>query len=311
MSPAARLRRYGLNLLLAVALAGGANLVAAQDEPARKAFRVCKDPGNMPFTNARGEGFEDRIAALFAAKLGLPVKTYEFPQRLGFIRNTLRYKLPGVDYPCDIVMGVPAGFGQVLPTMPYYRSTYVLVFPEDKRLAGVSSVADFLGLPRETLAALKIGVFDRSPASAWLERHKLVDTGVPYLLMSPNPDEAPAELIARDLVAGKIDAAVVWGPIGGYLARESKNLPMRVLPLASEPGVKFDYEMAMGVRFGEKAWKEQIEALIVNNRSEIEAILRDYGVPLLPDAEAPRKTDGSAVDHEGPRIAATTPAARR
>lgn len=311
MSTPVRTQRYGLSLFLALLLAAGASLAAAQDAPARQAFRVCKDPGNMPFTNARGEGFEDRIAALFAAQLGLPVETYEFPQRLGFVRNTLRYKLPGADYPCDIVMGVPAGFGQLLPTMPYYRSTYVLVFPAEKQLAAVRSAEDFLALPRETLAALRIGLFDRSPASAWLDRHKLVDSGVPYLLMSPNPDEAPAPLIARGLASGAIDAAVVWGPIGGHLARESKDLPLRVVPLASEPGVRFDYEMAMGVRFGEKAWKAQIEELIVRNRSEIEAILRDYGVPLLPGSEAPKKSTGSAVDHEGPRIAATTPEAQR
>lgn len=308
----ARTRRYGLSWLVAVvAIVGAAPIAIAQDEPVRKAFRVCKDPGNMPFTNARGEGFEDRIAALFAAQLGLPVETYEFPQRLGFVRNTLRYKLPGVDYPCDIVMGVPADFGQLLPTMPYYRSTYVLVFPAEKQLTAVRSAEDFLALPRETLAALRIGVFDRSPASAWLDRHQLVDSGVPYLLMSPNPDEAPAALIARDLASGVIDVAVVWGPIGGHLARESKDRPLRVVPLASEPGVKFDYEMAMGVRFGETKWKGQIEELIVRNRSEIEAILRDYGVPLLPGSEVPKKATGSAVDHERPRLAATTPAVHR
>ncbi|MDO9599115.1 MAG: quinoprotein dehydrogenase-associated putative ABC transporter substrate-binding protein [Azoarcus sp.] len=301
--------RHVLSLLLALVLAALAPFAAAQDEPARKAFRVCKDPGNMPFTNASGEGFEDRIAALFAAQLGLPVETYSFPQRLGFVRNTLRYKLPGADYPCDIVMGVPAGFGQLLPTKPYYRSTYVLVFPAEKALAEVRSAEDFLALPRATLDTLRIGVFDRSPASAWLDRHQLVDSGVPYLLMSPNPDEAPAQLIARDLAAGTIDVAVVWGPIGGYLAREAKDRALRVVPLASEPGVKFDYSMAMGVRFGEKAWKEQIEDLIGRNRSEIEAILRDYGVPLLPEPASPTVSDAPA-DSGGPRVAAATPAPR-
>jgi len=296
-------------LLLALALAGGAALAAPEDAPARKAFRVCKDPGNMPFTNARGEGFEDRIAALFAAELGLPVETYAFPQRLGFIRNTLRFKLPGTDYPCDIVMGVPADFGQVLPTKAYYRSTYVLVFPATKALAEVDSADDFLALPRETLAALKIGVFDRSPASAWLDRHQLVDSGVPYRLMSPDPDEVPADVVARDLAAGTIDAAVVWGPIGGYLARQAAGTALRVVPLASEPGVKFDYAMAMGVRFGEKAWKAQIEDLIARNRDEIDAILRDYGVPLLPEpASAP--VSAALPAGPAPQVAAARPASQ-
>jgi quinoprotein dehydrogenase-associated probable ABC transporter substrate-binding protein len=303
MSPLASALRRGLCLLVALGLAGGAALAASGDAAPRKAFRVCKDPGNMPFTNARGEGFEDRIATLFATQLGLPVETYAFPQRLGFIRNTLRYKLPGADYPCDVVMGVPADFGQVLPTMPYYRSTYVMVFPAVNALAKVHSAEEFLALPRATLAALRIGVFDRSPASAWLDRHQLVDSGVPYRLMSPDPDEVPADLIARDLAAGTIDVAVVWGPIGGYLSRRDKGEALRVVPLASEPGVKFDYAIAMGVRFGEKAWKGRIEELIVRNRTEIAAILRDYGVPLLAEP-APPTAPGAPVSGAGPRVAA-------
>ena len=101
---------------------------AADD--ARTAFRPCIDPTNLPFANDKGEGFENRIADLFAKKLGLPVQSYAFPQRMNFIRNTLRYKLPGEDFRCDIVMSVPAAFDQALPTAPYYRSTYALVYRE-------------------------------------------------------------------------------------------------------------------------------------------------------------------------------------
>jgi len=303
--------RRSLCLLFACALGGGSALAAADDAPPRKAFRVCKDANNMPFSNARGDGFEDRIAALFAAQLGLPVETYTFPQRLGFVRNTLRFKLPGADYPCDIVMGVPADFGQVLSTKPYYRSTYVLVVAAGKGLDEVKSEADFLALPKETLAALKIGVFDRSPASAWLDRHQLVDSGVPYRIMNANPADVPGEIIARDLASGAIDAAVVWGPIGGHFARQAKDGALRVVPLASGPGVKFDFAMAMGVRFGEKAWKQQIEELIARNQSQIEQILRDYGVPLLaeaaPVANAPAGPVGAGSTHQ---VAAAQPAAR-
>ncbi len=295
--------RPWLSLLVALALGGTAASAVADDAPRREAFRVCKDPNNMPFTNASGEGFEDKIAALFAAELGLPVETYTFPQRLAFVRNTLRYKLPGKDYPCDIVMGVPAEFGQLLPTRPYYRSTYVLVFSAAKALAGVDSADDFLALPRPTLAGLKIGVFDRSPGSAWLDRHQLVDSGVPYRVMSPNPDEVPADVIGRDLASGAIDVAVVWGPIGSYLAREAKDSALRIVPLASEPGVQFDYSIAMGVRFGEKAWKAQIETLIERNQDRIDAILQEYGVPLLP-------VQTSAAVASATPLAAPVPAAR-
>ena len=118
---------------------------AAQDQPApRTALRVCQDPNNLPFSNLAGEGIENKIAEVFGKALGLPVTYYSFPQRMAFIRNTLRFKLPGEDYPCDIVMGVPAGFDQVSVTKPYYRSTYALVFPKGKGMDQVSSVEDFL-----------------------------------------------------------------------------------------------------------------------------------------------------------------------
>lgn len=280
---------------LALQAIGG---VAQAQEGERKAFRVCKDPNNMPFSNKKGEGFEDRIAELFAHDLGLPLEQYTFPQRLGFIRNTLRFKLPGEDYPCDIVMGVPAGWGQVMSTKAYYRSTYVLVFPAVKGLEGVKTEADFLGLPPEKLAQLKIGVFDRSPASQWLARHNLVDAGVPYQMMNANPDYYPGQIVEQDLANGKIDVAVVWGPIGGYFAKRSKGeAPLRVVPLASEPGVQFDYAMAMGVRYGEKAWKEQIEGLIDRNRDKIMAILDEYGVPRVEESSSAKTamadTDGA------------------
>ena len=288
MSPLLLRLCSGLPLVCALAAA----LPAAADEP-RKAFRVCKDTNNMPFTSAQGEGFEDKIAALFAAELGLPVETYSFPQRLGFVRNTLRYKLPGADYPCDVVMGVPAGFEQLSPTKAYYRSTYVLVFAAKNGLEGVQSESDFLALAKPQLAKLRIGVFDRSPGSAWLVKHQLVDSGVPYRIMSANAEQYPGQVIERDLVEGKIDVAVVWGPIGGYFARQAKDAKLRVVPLSSEPGVQADYAMAMGVRFGEKEWKAQIEGLIDAKRAEIDAILRDYGVPLLP--EPPVAASGEAA----------------
>ena len=299
--------RHSLCFTLVLALAAGGSAALAEEPSSRQAFRVCKDPNNMPFTNARGEGFEDKIAELFARQLGLPVQYYTFPQRLGFVRNTLRFKLPGADYPCDVVMGVPAGFGQLMPTKPYYRSTYVLVFRTDKGLQAVGSEADFLGLPRQQLAALKIGVFDRSPGSAWLDRHQLVDSGVPYRVMDANPDDTPGGVIERDLASGQIDVAVVWGPIGAYFARQAKEGALRTVPLASAEGVKFDYAMAMGVRFGDGAWKRQIEELIDRNREQIAAILRDYGVPLLAEPVPP----AAAIADGGAQLAAAAKPAPR
>lgn len=272
----------------AALLALSAHAALADEAPPRKAFRVCQDPNNLPFSSVKGEGYENRIAELFARELKLPVEYYSFPQRLAFIRNTLRYKLPGKDYPCDVVMGVPAGFDQVSATKPYYRSTYALVYARGRRLDGVKTSEEFLKLDPKRLASLKIGIYDRSPATQWLHKHNLVDQGVPYLTMSPDPEQYPGEIIERDLAGGKIDAAIVWGPIAGFYAKRVRTPELVVVPLPSEPGVRFDYAMAMGVRYGEREWKQQIETLIENKRAEIDAILREYGVPLL---ELPAETN--------------------
>jgi mxaJ protein len=267
--------------------AGTAHAQAAAPEAApRTAFRVCQDPNNLPFSNLAGDGFENRIAELFGRDLGLPVTYYSFPNRLAFIRNTLRYRLPEEDYRCDVVLGVPAGFDQVSATKPYYRSTYALVFPKGRGMDGVRTSDDLLALPPEKLRALRIGVYDRSPASQWLARHGLVDRGVPYPMMNPDPEQYPGQIIERDLAQGRIDAAIVWGPIAGYFARRVRSPELLVAPMKSEPGLPFDFSMAMGVRYGEPQWKKQIEDLIARHRVEILAILREYGVPLVEEPTA-------------------------
>jgi quinoprotein dehydrogenase-associated probable ABC transporter substrate-binding protein len=270
--------------LASIALCCAATASWAQASDERTAFRVCQDPNNMPFSNTKGEGYEDKIAQLFAKDLGLPVTYYSFPQRMAFIRNTLRYKLPGEDFPCDIVMSVPKDYDQVLPTKPYYHSTYALVIPRGKGMDAVKSSDDFLALPKDKLHALRIGVYDRSPASEWLANHQLVDQGVPYKLMNADPDQYPGQIIENDLANGKIDVAIVWGPIAGYFAKRVKEPQLIVIPLKSEQDVKFDYEIAMGVRFGEAAWKKKIEELIDKDRSQIQAILAEYGVPQVSDS---------------------------
>ena len=273
---------FGAAAIAAVTFAALTGHALAQETAApRSALRVCQDPNNLPFSNVKGEGIENRIAELFGRALGLPVTYYSFPQRLAFIRNTLRFKLPGEDYPCDIVMGVPAGYDQVSVTKPYYRSTYAMVFAKGKGLDQVKSTDDFLKLDRATLAKLRIGIYDRSPASEWLSKHQLVDQGVPYPIMNADPQQYPGEIIEKDLANGKLDVAIVWGPIAGYFAQRSKAPALAIVPMKSEPGVRFDYQMAMGVRYGEREWKQQIEGLLESKQSEIQAILKEYGVPLV------------------------------
>ena len=279
-------------LTLACVLASAVTCASAQDAPAKRtALRVCQDPNNLPFSNTTGEGIENRIAEVFGKALNLPVTYYSFPQRLAFIRNTLRYKLPGQDYPCDIVIGVPVGFDEgVSVTKPYYRSAYSLVFPKGKGLDNVATVNDFLALDAAKLRALRIGIYDRSPASDWLSKHQLLESGVPYPIRNPDPQQYPGEIIEKDLASGKLDAAIVWGPIAGYFAQRVKAPQLVVLPLKSEPGVKLDYQMAMGVRFGERDWKQQVEGLLESRKLEIQAILTEFGVPLV-EASSPAPTN--------------------
>ena len=267
-------------LALAWAAAAACAQPAPEDVP-RTALKVCQDPNNLPYSNLQGEGFENRIAELFARDLGLPVVYYSFPNRLAFIRNTLRYKLPDQDYPCDLVMDVPAGFDQVSATRPYFTSSYALVFPKGKGLDHVRTSDDLLALPAEKLRTLRIGLYDRSPGSQWLARHDLVDRGVPYSIMQPDPEQYPGQIIERDLASGKIDAAIVWGPIAGFFARRVRSPQLQLASMRSEPGLPFDYSIAMGVRYGEPKWKQLVEGLLAKHHDEILAILREFGVPLV------------------------------
>ncbi len=270
--------------LAALMTAGAALAQPAEPAPKREALRVCQDPNNLPFSNTKAEGIENKVAEVFGKALGLPVSYYSFPNRFAFIRNTLRYKLPGQDYPCDIVMGVPTGFDQVSVTKAYYRSTYALVFPAGKGLDHVKTGEEFLRTDRAVLSKLRIGLYDRSPASEWLAKHGLEDNGVPYKILNADPAQYPGEIIEKDLASGQIDAAVVWGPIAGFFAKRVQSPKLVVVPLRSEPGVKFDFEMAMGVRYGEREWKQQIEGLIESKKPEIQAILREFGVPLVDES---------------------------
>ena len=279
----------GAWLTLLVAIAVSCKTVSAQEESFQPpVLRVCQDPGSLPFSNDVGEGFENRIAALMAERMGLPLETFWYPQRMNVVRNTIRYKLPGQsDYRCDLLTGVPAEWGAVSATQPYYRSTYVLVYVKGRGLE-VDSGDAFLALDQDQLANLKIGIFDRSPATRWLKEHGLLERAVPYRMMNADPSYYPGKIVDQDLVQGKIDVAILWGPIGGYFAKRVKDVEVKVLPLKSEPGVRFDYPIAMGVRHGETKWRARVQTVLDDAAIEIEQILRDFGVPLVKEGEAPK-----------------------
>src|SRR5262245_9096219 len=248
-------------------------------------LKVCADPDNMPQSNTNGEGYENRIAAKLASDLGRSLKYTFFPQRMGFVRNTLRQKDESTnEYKCDVIIGVPKGYELTATTQPYMHSTYAMVLPTSGKLASVQSPDDVLKLPAEQLRALKIGVFARSPAVDWLLRNKLLDQGVFYAQQSGDIHENPSVVIERDLKDGKIDLAIAWGPIAAYSAsRHSGQDGWRILAFKPDPAITFDYEISMGVRFGEKEWKDTLDAWIASHRGEINEILTTYRIPLVAD----------------------------
>jgi quinoprotein dehydrogenase-associated probable ABC transporter substrate-binding protein len=249
-----------------------------------KVLRVCQDPNNLPFSNKSLAGFENKIAALFAQELGWKLETTWFPQRIGFIRNTLRAKEEHSDrFKCDLVTGVPAGFEMAATTHPYYHSSYALVYVKGhgKGLDGVGDLDGLLALPPEQRGKLRFGVFTASPMIDWLLANNLMRQVEWYQIQSGDAEQYPGEIIERDLASGKVDVAFVWGPIAGYFARKTRSAPIVAVPLASRPGIKLDFEIAMGVRQGDKAFRQRIDELITANQDKINAILDQYGVPLL------------------------------
>ena len=269
---------------LAVPLACAAPLPGSED----KTLRVCDDPNNMPLSNAKGEGFQNRIAQLLADQLGWKLEYTFFPQRMGFVRNTLRARDKEHDrFKCDLIMGVPVGFELASATQPYYRSTYVMVFKRGRGLDDVKTPEDLLKIDPAKLKSLKFGLFQQTPPTDWLLRSKLIDQAVPYTQQSADPAEYPGQMITRELAQDKIDVAFVWGPIGGYFVKSARPGEYAVVPFKPEPSIQFDYPIAMGVRFGEKEWKAEVERLLTQNRGAIDRILLEYGVPLLDDKGEP------------------------
>jgi len=259
-------RSFQLAALLVV-LAGP---VAAQTGEIvdRGELKVCADPNNLPFSDEKKEGFENKIAELIGAELGLAVDYAWFPQVTGFVRNTLRAHL------CDLVTGTVAGDEVMQTTNPYYFTTYVMFYRSDKGLA--------LDGPQDPrLADLRLGVVAGTPPTDLLVRHDLMSHTQPYALMVDTRAESPTHQMVQDVLDGAIDVGFLWGPIAAYY-RKRDNLPLTLMPLKDEPGAaRMEYHIAMGVRANEPEWRRRINAAILKRQPEITAILRDYGVPLL------------------------------
>jgi len=266
-------------LFASVALGQGA-APASSDE---HVLRVCADPDNLPLSNARGEGYENKIAEQLARDLGRKLEYTYFPQRMGFVRNTLRQKDPQTQqFKCDVIIGVPKGYELTATTRPYMRSTYALLFRHRPELESLKTADDLLKLPPERLRALRIGVFRRSPGADWLLRNELLDHAVMYAPQSGDPAENPAHIVERELDADKIDLAILWGPMAGFLVGRHADSPAwRAVPFAMDREIKFDYEISMGVRFGEKEWKDTLDQWIASHEEGVRSILTSFSVPLL------------------------------
>jgi quinoprotein dehydrogenase-associated probable ABC transporter substrate-binding protein len=247
----------------------------------RTALRVCSDPANLPFSNDKGEGFENRIAEIVAADLKLPVEYTWFPQATGFIRQTLFAKR------CDVVMGYAQGDDLVLNTNHYYRSTYALVLRKGTGLDGVDSLED----PR--LRGKRIGVIAGTPPTTAMALLGLIEHAKPYPLMVDRRYESPAERMIEDIQSSDIDAGVLWGPIAGYFAPKA-NGDLKVVPLLKDAaGQRMAYRITFGVRPLEDEWKRQLNGLIAKRQGDIDAVLLQFGVPLLDEQSnlitAPRR----------------------
>ena len=255
--------------------------VALQGGPAP--FRVCADPNNMPYSSRQQVGFENRLAAIVAKDLGRPLSYEWFPQRENFFDKTLNAGL------CDAVMSVPAGFDDVTATAPYYRSSYVFVSRRDRGL-NVTSFDD------ARLRSLRIGVQilgdgdDNLPPVFALNSRGIIRNVQGFSIFGKRLDSSnPQQDLINAVVEGKIDIAVAWGPMAGYFARGAAA-PLTITPVgrdSSHPDLPLAFDIAIGVRKGNRPLEKQLDATLLRRRLEIQRMLRSFGLPTADAAQPP------------------------
>jgi quinoprotein dehydrogenase-associated probable ABC transporter substrate-binding protein len=258
--------------LLAMTVGWGCATANAQvaDLVPRTTLRVCADPSDLPFSNDRKEGFENRIADVIAQDLGVPVAYVWFPRIGAFARQTLQKRQ------CDLVMGTVAGDDEMDTTTPYYHSGYMIVSRAD---AGIKATT--LGDP--SLADKRIGLIASTPPTDLLIRHDLMAHVTSYSLSVDSRFESPARQMVQDIIDRKIDIGLLWGPIAGYYVTH-EHLPLTAEFLTPEPdSARLDYHISMGLRAGEPDWRRRINQAIQKQQPQIAAILAEYGVPLLDE----------------------------
>jgi mxaJ protein len=261
-------------VLLAVVLVAAGCAAKGHADPPARVLRVCADPNNLPFTNQRLEGFENKLADLVARDLHASVRYTWWPQRRGFIRNTLKAGA------CDVVMAIPSSFEMALATRPYYRSSYVFVYRKNRGIH-VRSFDD------PALKKLRIGVQmigddgNNSPPAHALANRGIIDNITGYSVFGDYSQPNPPARIVEAVAKGEIDVAVVWGPLAGYFAPRQR-VPLEVVPVSPQidmPFLPFVFDISMGVRRGDAKLQAELDQVLERRRPEIDALLDRYGVP--------------------------------
>ena len=264
--------------------------------PERPLLKVCADPALMPLSNRAGEGMENKIAELLATTLNAKLHYEWFPQRIGFIRNTLRAEEGGGVYKCDVVLSVPEHFELAETTKPYYATTYVLTYLKGGGLDSVTS-SEQLKMAVDQGQPIKFGLFDRGPAQLWVHKQGLMEYMIPYQFQSGDPDKNPSEFILQDIVDGKIDITIVTSPFAGYFSKRRKDSgegELVLLPLKNDPDdprAQYVYNLSMGVRHGDSEWRDQLNDFIDDHQAKINEIIKSYGIPLTEVIAKPRPDD--------------------
>ena len=258
--------------MAAAVLVGAVAFCVGSVDSARAAssLRVCADPGNMPFSNKEGDGFENKLAELIAERLGDDLDYAWFEDKADYVPNT-----KGKDA-CDLVMGYAQGTGLIEDTNPYYYTSYVLIYrQDDAEIEAVESLADL------RLKQKRIGILARTPPASMIAMHGLVSNAKVFETFVGGSMSKAAEAMVAEIASGELDAGILWGPVGGYYAQRA-SLPLSLLPLVKETvGPSTIYAITLGVRPNEPQWKHKINKVLAENQHDINVILQDYNVPLL------------------------------
>ncbi|MDR2876221.1 MAG: substrate-binding domain-containing protein [Methylobacillus sp.] len=257
-------------------------------EPTRiedpNAFRVCADQDNLPFSNDKQEGFENKIAELIAKDLGKKLEYQFWVDRFGFIRNTLNA------HRCDVIIGTASGNDMMLTSKPYYRSDYVFVYRKESGY----NIKDY---DSPDLKKGVIGLVGMSPPTRPLSDHGLLENSKPYRLWRDL--EQPPSLLIDDLVKKEIDVAIVWGPIGGYYAKKAP-IELVVVPVPEYAKTnahgKSEWNISVGVRKKEKERMAMIQEVLDRRKDDILKILDEYGIPHMPVVDEKRGGDEQRGD---------------